>query len=322
MNSGSINFRYQVLQMIASSSMSTVYKVWDASSKKILALKASLNCGERCSEKVLAKEFFILSKYNHPRIVQALNLDFASSGAALMPGTVFFTMEYMRGKTLDKARNLTYHSIEDILLQLLAAMKVIHEAGIVYGDMKPHNIMVLDRKELQIKLFDFGLAMREGVKVDGKEISGTLLYIAPEMLRGGEIDRRTDLYSLGAMLYEMVTGFPPFYGKDAISVAYGHLMELPLNPSSLNPSIPKRLKIMIMRLLQKDPGRRFQNVDEVLSYMGRQDRKGWDLDPFRVLEKGTARIKESRKRLFLKNGESLPLRLFPSSGKMKPRSFS
>ena len=299
MNTGSINMRYRVLQIIGSSSMSTVYKVWDTSSSKIVALKASANCGEKYSETALAKEFMILSRYSHPRIVRALNLDFAAEGAVLLPGTLFFTMEYMNGITLDKANNLQYQSIEEILFQILAAMKIIHEAGIVYGDVKPHNIMILKNELTNIKLFDFGLAMREGEKVDGREISGTLLYIAPEMLRGGRIDRRADLYSLGALLYEMMTGIPPFYRKDAISVAYGHLMELPINPSSLNPSIPGKLKGLVVKLLQKDPDRRFQCVEEVIFFLGgNQGGKRKNPGPFQIFERAVNRKKKPEEVVF------------------------
>jgi serine/threonine-protein kinase len=109
--------------------------------------------------------------------------------------------------------------------------------------------------------------MREGYCVNGREISGTINYIAPEMLRGGRIDRRTDLYSLGVLLYELTTGVSPFPKKDIISIAQGHLFETPVNPGDINSTIPHLFKQLISTLLQKDPGHRFQSDEEVAGFL-------------------------------------------------------
>ncbi len=283
---GSINMRYRVLRVIGASRMSTVYKVWDSASSRVLALKASADFHEKHSEELLAKEYMILSHCSHPGIVQAVSLDRASEGAALQPGTLFFTMEYIPGRTLNRVQLMSMMKLEEILLQILAALKTLHNTGIVCGDIKPHNIMVFDddRGKVHVKLFDFGLAVREGKSSNGHEISGTLLYIAPEVLRGGTIDRRTDLYSLGAMLYELMTGVPPFKGTDAISVAYKHIVDVPVNPSSLNPALPEKYERLITKLLQKDPDKRFQSVEAVLSFLKKREVMQRSSDRFRVLE--------------------------------------
>lgn len=287
MISGSINMRYRVIHVIGASRMSTVYKVWDAARRRVLALKASADLNEKHSENLLAREYLILSRCNHPGIVRALSLDRASEGGALLPGTLFFTMEFLPGRTLDRAQPLDMKSLKEILLQILAALKTIHNSGIVYGDVKPHNIMVCkdDRGEIHTKLFDFGLAVKEGESANGREISGTLLYIAPEMLRGGAIDRRTDLYSLGAMLYELMTGAPPFQGTDAISVAYKHIVDVPMKPSSLNPALPEKYERLITRLLQKDPDQRFQCVEAILSFLEEKEEMQRHSDRFRIFER-------------------------------------
>lgn len=295
MNQGSINMRYRVLKVLGRSRMSVVLKVWDVPSHKILALKASRLYGRSYSEEVLAREFFLLSRQRHERIVRALNFDIAAQGGALPPGTLYFTMEYMKGMTLDRMRGRDLHDIEEVLMQILSALQAVHAQGIVYGDVKPHNIMRLEAPGgmTAVKLFDFGLSQREGEQRDSKEVSGTLMYMAPEMFQGGKIDRRADLYSLGALLYEMTTGYPPFPGKDALSVAYGHLLEMPVNPASLNPVLPEKFRVLISKLLQKEPDRRFQSVEEILSFMENHAEGPANTRSFNLFEKRTI---ENRKK--------------------------
>lgn len=275
MNRRTINRRYQVLKRISKSNMSIVYKIRDLSSNKILVLKSSHPCFDRSSRQALSKEHLILSRCKHPNIVEVFHFDLAGEGSALLPGTLFFTMEYLQGRTLDQLNNLSHRDLGEVLFQICDALSLIHSSGFVYGDLKPHNIMCLKHDgEINVKLFDFGLVVREGHHVNGREISGTISYVAPEMFRGGRIDRRTDLYSLGVMLYELTTGIPPFPRKDIISIAQGHLFETPLNPADINPAIPQRFSPLILRLLQKDPDQRFQNIDDIIFFLKQTNDQG------------------------------------------------
>ncbi len=252
--------------------MSTIYKVRDILTDKVIGLKACHPCFDKSSRMAIGREYIILSKLRDPIIVEVFQLDFAGEGSVLLPGTLFFTMEYLKGKTLDGLKQLSIRNVEIILIQILKALRTIHSKGFVYGDLKPHNIMCRNHNgEIEIKLFDFGLTMREGYRVNGREISGTINYIAPEMFRGGKIDHRTDLYSLGVMLYELITGIPPFPRKDIISIAQGHLFDTPVNPKSINPAIPQAFKHLILRLLQKDPDRRFQTIEETMLFLNQSD---------------------------------------------------
>jgi serine/threonine-protein kinase len=268
MRKRTINRRYKVIKKISKSHMSVVYKVRDILENNVFGLKACHPSFDKSSRMALGKEYVVLSQLKHPIIVEVLQLDLAGEGSVLMPGTLFFTMEYLEGKTLDRLDRLNIRKVEMILIQVLQALGAIHSKGFVYGDLKPHNIMCRNRNgELIIRLFDFGLTVREGYRVNGREISGTLNYIAPEMFRGGRIDRRTDLYSLGVLLYELTTGVPPFPRKDIISIAQGHLFDTPVSPRSINAAIPQGLKHLILKLLQKDPDHRFQSIEDVMAYL-------------------------------------------------------
>ncbi len=282
-----------------------VYKVRDLCSDKVLALKASHPCFDQSARIAISKEYVVLSRCNHPKIVEAFHFDIAGEGSVLPPGTLFFTMEYLHGTTLDKVKNICSCNIEEILFQILDALRLIHSIGLIYGDLKPHNIMYMNNRagNNDIKLFDFGLAMREGHQVNGREISGTISYVAPEMIRGGRIDRRTDLYSLGVMIYELTTGIHPFPKKNVISIAQGHLFDTPLNPINLNPKISEKSKELILRLLRKDPDRRFQSVEEIISFLERMGDRPYG-SSFMVVQKKNGEVKEKAGRgEFLKISE-------------------
>ncbi|MEW5807445.1 MAG: serine/threonine-protein kinase [Acidobacteriota bacterium] len=300
MNQGSINKRYQVLEVLGRSGMSIIFKVWDSSFRRVVALKASNSCGKSYSEEVIAQEYLLLSMCRDDRIVRVLSFDIAAQGSALSPGTLFFTMEYLKGVTMNMRKEPSFAKIKTILLQVLSALNVVHSNGIVYGDVKPHNIMVIENGdgEIDIKLFDFGLAMKEGSQMNGRDVSGTLAYMAPEMFRNARIDRRADLYSLGALLYEMITGYTPFPAKDALSLAYGHLLENPINPASLNSSIPEKYKKLIVRLLQKDPDRRFQSVEEILFFLKSHEGTLCEAERFQIFERILKDEKGRKRKLF------------------------
>lgn len=282
----------------------------------VIGLKACHPCFDKSSRMAIGREYIVLSQLKHSLIVRTFQLDLAGEGSALMPGTLFFTMEYLEGRTLDGLKRLGMQSVEMILIQIMHALKTIHAKGLVYGDLKPHNIMCMIRNGLlKIKLFDFGLTMREGYRVNGREISGTLDYIAPEMFRGGRIDRRTDLYSLGVLLYELTTGIPPFPRKDVISIAQGHLFDTPLNPRSLNTAIPRRFNYLILKLLQKDPSHRFQSIEEVMIYLNQWSHKSRSSRELHCSGKKEKAKKKAGRNEFLKISEK------PSPSAFNPPGF-
>ena len=146
--------------------------------------------------------------------------------------------------------------------QILSALRFAHRHGIVHRDIKPHNVLV-DR-EGRVKVTDFGIA-RAGTSqmTETGSIVGTAQYLSPEQARGGEVDPRSDLYSLGVVLYELLTGKTPFDGDTPVEIAMKHLSNAPKPPSELRPDIPPELDMVVLRALAKDPDDRYQSADEM-----------------------------------------------------------
>ena len=252
--------RYRVLRKIGGGGMADVYLCED------------LSLGRRVALKVLLQRFL-----DDPNFVERFRRE-AKAAAGLnqanlvsifdwgeVDGTYFIVMEYVEGETLkDLVRRqgrLGGSEAVRISLQLLAALEFAHRTGIVHRDIKPQNVM-LDR-DGNVKVMDFGIARAaDSGMTEAGSILGTAQYLAPEQARGQRVDERSDLYSVGIVLYEMLTGTVPFKGDSAVTVALKHVNEMAPEPAQLVPGMPYALNQIVLKAIAKDPGQRYQTAEQ------------------------------------------------------------
>ncbi len=203
---------------------------------------------------------------NHPHIVSIY--DRGEAG-----GTYYIAMEYLEGKSLKQLISengvLPPALAIDIAEQILQALQFAHENNVIHRDIKPHNIVVNGRN--QVKVTDFGIA-RAGSAARMTEtgsIIGTAQYLSPEQARGLAVEQGSDLYSLGIVLYEMLTGKVPFEGENPVAIALKHLSDAPVPPQALNPDLPDNLNTVVMRALAKDPAERYRDAAEFMDDLER-----------------------------------------------------
>src|ERR687885_1906693 len=197
---------------------------------------------------------------SHPNIVSIYDRGEAE-------GTYYIAMEYLDGRSL-KELILTRGPAPikvaiEYSRQVLAALRFAHRHGIVHRDIKPHNVLV--DGEGRAKVTDFGIARAGAASqvTEAGSIVGTAQYLSPEQARGGAIDQRSDLYSVGIVLYELLTGSVPFTGDSPVEIAMKHLSKVPDPPSRRRPDVPRDLDLVVMRALAKDPEERYQSADEM-----------------------------------------------------------
>ncbi len=262
--------RYHLDKLIGVGGMAVVFKATDTYvNDNVVAIKM-LKDDVAC-DKVMLKRFKNESRVEtmlkHPNIV-AMH-QFSTSGEKK-----YMVMEYVSGITLKrylkaKGDPLSFEEVMSYTIQTLKALKVAHDGGIIHRDIKPQNIMVL-RNGL-IKVMDFGIAKlpnAETVTMTDKAI-GTVYYMSPEQASAKPIDCRSDIYSLGAMLYELATGKLPFEGESPVSIAVKQINEEPIPPREINPEIPIGLEQIILCAMSKKPSDRFQSADIMLDYVKR-----------------------------------------------------
>jgi serine/threonine-protein kinase len=250
---------YQIIGVLGAGGMGRVYKVKNLISDRIDAMKVLLP--DLANEPALADRFLreikVLASLNHPNIA-GLHTAFRLENQLLM------IMEFVQGTTLeDKLKNGPFplNDAIDYACQVLSALGYAHSQGVIHRDIKPANMMLTP--ENVIKLMDFGIAKS---KTDRKltmtgTTMGSLYYMPPEQVQGTDLDARSDLYSLGVSLYEMVTGSRPFKGNSDYDLMVAQLQKAPLPPIDIQPDLPKALNDIIMVSLEKDPARRFQSAE-------------------------------------------------------------
>jgi len=259
---------YQIIEQIGAGGMGVVYRARDEQLERDVAIKvlpAALLANEN-TRKRFRKEALALAKLNHPNI--ATIYEFSSED-----GVDFLVTEYIPGTTLDeKLRSGSLTPQESIALgsQIAQGLAAAHEQGVVHRDLKPGNLRITP--DGRLKILDFGLAqlMPQGGNADAgvtltqsQQIVGTLPYMAPEQLRGEPCDARTDIWAVGAVLYELSTGQRPFPERAAPTLIDCILHQPPQPPSSLNRKFPHGLEMVILKALDKDPARRYQSTREL-----------------------------------------------------------
>jgi serine/threonine protein kinase/tetratricopeptide (TPR) repeat protein len=254
--------KHQILEELGRGGMGVVYKAKDTRLERIVALKFLPE--ELTRDEDSLQRFILEAKaaaaLNHPQICTIYEINEADN-------QTYIAMEYIEGHSLkDKLKSgpLKIEEAKHIAIQVAEGLKEAHEKGIVHRDIKPANIIVTEKG--QAKIMDFGLAkLSWGVELTKPAmIMGTAAYMSPEQARGDPVDHRTDIWSFGAMLYEMLTARLPFGKRKGESAIYAILNERLKPPSALRPDIPSGMERIILKALEKDPDCRFQSMDKVL----------------------------------------------------------
>jgi serine/threonine-protein kinase len=259
---------YRVVEEIGAGGMGVVHRARDERLGRDVALKvlpAGALSGDAARER-FRREALTLSQLNHPHIATIYDLD-------RQEGVDFLVMEYIPGRTLAQMiaeRSLAESEVASIGCQIAEALEEAHEQGIVHGDLKPENVIVTPKG--WVKVLDFGLATLRGPVLESAEtaaytgenlVQGTLPYMAPEQLLRGQTDARTDLYSMGVVLYEMWTGKLPFQETLAPALIEAICHRPPVAPGKWNPGLSRLAESIVLRLLHKDPARRYQTAGEL-----------------------------------------------------------
>jgi serine/threonine protein kinase len=218
------------------------------------------------------REAHSAASLNHPAVVAVYDTGEDEYAGNPVP---YIVMEYVEGSTLRdllaSGRRLMPERALEIVDGVLAALAYSHQHGIVHRDIKPANVMLT--RSGDVKVMDFGIARavadQSATMTATSAVIGTAQYLSPEQARGETVDSRSDLYSTGCLLYELLTGRPPFVGDSPVSVAYQHVGEEPVPPSSLDPDVPPAVDAIVMRALTKDREDRYQNADEMRADIGR-----------------------------------------------------
>ncbi len=262
--------RYEILQFLGEGGIGKVYRAYDGWIGKEVALKVLPPDVKKFSLlESFQREFLLLSQLKHPGVVEVF--DFGYSEDAAQPGKLspYFTMELVEGKNLGETfanffdphqAPAEFERLTHLFWQICDILEFLHLRGMIHCDLKPDNLKVTDRI-FRPKVLDFGLSEKIGSS-RGKETKGTLPYMAPEMFLEEPLDGRTDLYSLGVILYELVTSRLPFSFDDPVKIISAHLQQKPPPPSELNHNLPPSLNEFIMKLLEKSPADRPNNATQ------------------------------------------------------------
>jgi serine/threonine-protein kinase len=287
LRSGDQLSHYRIEELVARSGMASIYRATDLHNGRPVAVKIphpDMEADPVLFDRFL-REIEIGEKLDHPGVMKVLDHG--------EPGQVYMVMEWVEGRLLRKLlaenRKLSLERARHVVIEVCDALDYIHRNGVVHRDLKPENIMIGagDR----IKLIDFGIAAKTGARrlTFGKlsQIAGTPDYISPEQVKGKRGDGRSDIYALGVILYEMLTGATPFDGPNPFAVMNDRLVNHPVPPRELNPEITPALQETIYRALEREPQDRYSTANEF----------AWDLEhPEEVVPAERAELRHWKRR--------------------------
>ncbi len=258
--------RYEIVGELGQGAMGVVYRATDPLIDRIVAIKTiTLSLAQEEREEYEARfyqEAKAAGRLSHPNIVTIY--DVGRSG-----DIAYIAMEFLQGRELRDILNddklLPVDQAIDVVAQVAMGLAYAHEHGIIHRDIKPSNIMV--GSDGHVKITDFGIARMasSGVRTQTGMVLGSPKYMSPEQVMGKMADQRSDVFSLGVMLYEMLTGQPPFSGENVNAIMYQTLNSIPQQPSALNPAVPDMLNFIVAKALAKDLEHRYQNARDFVN---------------------------------------------------------
>lgn len=273
--------RYEILCRLGEGGLGEVHRAHDRWAGRDVALKTlSAKVGQAALVQVFKDEFKLLAQLKHPGVVQALDFGYSEDTVRGGGSAPYFTMEFVEGKGLREACGDLgdpepapggFDRLNHLVWQICDILEFLHLRKIVHCDLKPDNLKVTDGT-FSPKILDFGLSEAIGSQINEKT-KGTLSYMAPEMFKREPLDGRSDLYSLGIILYQLVTSRLPFVSDDPVKIVSAHLQQDPTPPSGLNRNLPSYLDEMILRLLEKSPDARPHNASQVKEMIDKGSRR-------------------------------------------------
>jgi len=300
---------YRIDAVIAHSNMSVLYKATDLKTGRQVAIKVPH--AEMEQDPVLVERFKreqqIGQELDHPGVVKTFDGEERSR--------LYMVIEWVDGRLLrtllNQEKNLPIDRAVKITLGICDALDYMHKHGIVHRDLKPENVMV-DAND-QIKLIDFGIAMKEDARrltfVNVSSMLGTPDYISPEQVKGGRGDQRSDIYALGIMLYEMLTGRVPFVGPNPLAVMNERVLNEPKSPRDLNPEVSLELEEILYRALDRDPRHRYATAHEMAWDIEHQEQVGVEPRGIRPVGRG-GKVAFNKKAILYAGLALVPLLLF------------
>ncbi|HEX6130125.1 MAG TPA: Stk1 family PASTA domain-containing Ser/Thr kinase, partial [Actinomycetota bacterium] len=259
MNRSVVGERYRIEARIGSGGMAEVFRGFDPVLHRTVAVKVLHSQFARDAGFVarFRREAQAAARLNHPNIVGVY--DTGADG-----DTQYIVMEFVEGRTLhdflETGGRMTVTQAVELTEKLAEAVAAAHAQGVIHRDIKPANVMVT--RDGHVKVMDFGIARIETADTapQTSAVLGTAAYLSPEQAQGQPVDARTDIYSLGTVLYELLCGRPPFTGDSPVAIAYKQVNETPKPPSALNPEVPPALDAVVMKALSKNPANRYQTA--------------------------------------------------------------
>ena len=326
--------RYEILEVIGTGGMAVVYKARCNRLNRLVAikvLKQELSQDEEFRRRFHA-ESQAVAMLSHPNIVSVYDVSHSNN-------LDYIVMELIEGITLkqylEQKGRLNWREALHFSTQIAKALEHAHSRGIIHRDIKPHNIMIL--KDGSVKVADFGIArISSAQNTLTREALGSVHYISPEQAKGGKVDYRSDLYSLGVVMYEMLTGRPPFDGDTPVSVAIQHINAKPVMPRELNPDIPEGFEQITMHAMAADISKRYPSATRMLADLEifrknpnvvfdfTDDQDAFDVerlinDPNYLPESLPRRERKQPSRVFIPQRKQPPAQPAPSQNRKKRR---